>query len=45
MLIEEEALKFIARSGNGSLRDTLTLLDQAIIFVKMKSALARLPIC
>lgn len=29
---EEEALKFIARSGNGSLRDTLTLLDQAIIF-------------
>ncbi|MBS4275330.1 DNA polymerase III, gamma and tau subunits [Campylobacter vulpis] len=29
---EEEALKFLARSGNGSLRDTLTLLDQAIIF-------------
>ena len=29
---EEDALKFIARSGNGSLRDTLTLLDQAIIF-------------
>lgn len=29
---EEEALKFISRSGNGSLRDTLTLLDQAIIF-------------
>lgn len=29
---EEEAIKFIARSGNGSLRDTLTLLDQAIIF-------------
>ncbi len=29
---EEEALKFVARSGNGSLRDTLTLLDQAIIF-------------
>ncbi|ELY7257568.1 DNA polymerase III subunit gamma/tau [Campylobacter upsaliensis] len=29
---EEEALKFIARSGSGSLRDTLTLLDQAIIF-------------
>ncbi|TEY03459.1 DNA polymerase III subunit gamma/tau [Campylobacter sp. US33a] len=29
---ELEALKFIARSGSGSLRDTLTLLDQAIIF-------------
>ncbi len=25
-------MKFVARSGNGSLRDTLTLLDQAIIF-------------
>jgi len=33
---EEEALKFIARSGNGSLRDTLTLLDQAIIFCENK---------
>ena len=32
MKFEEEALKFIARSGSGSLRDTLTLLDQAIIF-------------
>ena len=29
---EKEALKLIARSGQGSLRDTLTLLDQAIIF-------------
>lgn len=29
---EDEALKFLARSGGGSLRDTLTLLDQAIIF-------------
>ncbi|AJC85985.1 DNA polymerase III subunit gamma/tau [Campylobacter sp. RM16704] len=29
---EKEALKLIARSGNGSLRDTLTLLDQAIIY-------------
>lgn len=29
---ETEALKLIARSGQGSLRDTLTLLDQAIIF-------------
>lgn len=29
---EESALKIIARSGSGSLRDTLTLLDQAIIF-------------
>ena len=29
---ESAALKIIARSGSGSLRDTLTLLDQAIIF-------------
>lgn len=29
---EDEALKIITRAGNGSLRDTLTLLDQAIIF-------------
>jgi len=29
---EEAALKIIARAGNGSLRDTLTLLDQAIIY-------------
>ena len=29
---ESNALKIIARSGSGSLRDTLTLLDQAIIF-------------
>lgn len=29
---ESEALEMIARSGNGSLRDTLTLLDQAIAF-------------
>ena len=29
---ESDALKIIARSGSGSLRDTLTLLDQAIIF-------------
>ena len=29
---EEDALKILARAGNGSLRDTLTLLDQAIIF-------------
>lgn len=29
---EAEALKLLARSGQGSLRDTLTLLDQAIIF-------------
>ena len=33
---EIEALKIIARSGSGSLRDTLTLLDQAIIFSKGK---------
>ncbi|MCV6607644.1 MAG: DNA polymerase III subunit gamma/tau [Campylobacterales bacterium] len=31
---EEKALEIIARSGNGSLRDTLTLLDQAIVFCK-----------
>lgn len=29
---EPEALEVIARSGEGSLRDTLTLLDQAILF-------------
>jgi len=31
---EEEALEMIARSGDGSLRDTLTLLDQAIVYCK-----------
>ena len=31
---KEEALEILARSGNGSLRDTLTLLDQAIIYSK-----------
>ena len=31
---EKEALEIITRSGQGSLRDTLTLLDQAIIFSK-----------
>lgn len=31
---EEEALDFIARNGSGSLRDTLTLLDQTIVFSK-----------
>lgn len=31
---EIEALDMLARAGNGSLRDTLTLLDQAIIFSK-----------
>ncbi|MFV0563648.1 DNA polymerase III subunit gamma/tau [Malaciobacter mytili] len=31
---ETEALEILARSGQGSLRDTLTLLDQAIIFSK-----------
>ena len=29
---ESEALEILARSGQGSLRDTLTMLDQAIIF-------------
>ena len=31
---EGEALDILARSGSGSLRDTLTLLDQAIIYSK-----------
>jgi len=31
---ESEALDMLSRSGNGSLRDTLTLLDQAIIYTK-----------
>jgi len=31
---EESALEMLARSGSGSLRDTLTLLDQAIIYSK-----------
>ena len=31
---EQEALEILARSGSGSLRDTLTLLDQAIIYSK-----------
>lgn len=31
---EPQALEILARSGNGSLRDTLTLLDQAIIYSK-----------
>lgn len=33
---ETDALEIITRSGQGSLRDTLTLLDQAIIFSKGK---------
>ena len=32
MSYEREALEILARSGGGSLRDTLTLLDQAIIY-------------
>ncbi len=31
---EKEALDIIARSGGGSLRDSLTLLDQAIVYSK-----------
>ena len=31
---ENEALEILARSGSGSLRDSLTLLDQAIIYSK-----------
>lgn len=33
---EREALDILSRSGQGSLRDTLTMLDQAIIFSKGK---------
>lgn len=33
---EIEALEIVTRSGQGSLRDTLTMLDQAIIFSKGK---------
>ncbi len=33
---EAEALEILSRSGQGSLRDTLTMLDQAIIFAKGK---------
>ncbi len=33
---ETSALEVLSRSGQGSLRDTLTLLDQAIIFAKGK---------
>ncbi len=33
---ETSALEILSRSGQGSLRDTLTLLDQAIIFAKGK---------
>lgn len=31
---EKDAIEILARSGGGSLRDTITLLDQAIIFCK-----------
>jgi DNA polymerase-3 subunit gamma/tau len=37
---EKEALQVLARSGQGSLRDTLTLLDQAIIFSKGRVTMA-----
>ncbi|WP_069636769.1 DNA polymerase III subunit gamma/tau [Campylobacter pinnipediorum] len=33
---EKEAIEILARSGSGSLRDTLTLLDQAIIYSNNK---------
>jgi DNA polymerase-3 subunit gamma/tau len=43
---EDDALKILARAGNGSLRDTLTLLDQAIIytnsFIDVKSVASML---
>ena len=31
---EKDAISILARSGSGSLRDTLTLLDQAIVYTK-----------
>jgi len=31
---EKDALEMLSRAGNGSLRDTLTLMDQAIIYSK-----------
>ena len=37
---EPEALEIIARSGAGSLRDSLTLLDQAIVYAKGRVDLA-----
>jgi DNA polymerase III subunit gamma/tau len=37
---EKDALEVLARSGQGSLRDTLTLLDQAIIFSKGRITMA-----
>ena len=37
---EPEALRVLTRCGGGSLRDTLTLLDQAIIFSKGKVSVA-----
>jgi len=33
---EEDALEIIARSGQGSIRDSLTLLDQAIVYANGK---------
>ncbi|GGD43852.1 hypothetical protein GCM10012288_17710 [Malaciobacter pacificus] len=33
---DKDALEILARTGQGSLRDTLTLLDQAIIFSKAR---------
>ena len=37
---ESDALEIIARSGAGSLRDSLTLLDQAIVYSKEKIDIA-----
>lgn len=39
---EPEALKLVARSGGGSLRDTLTLLDQAIIYCQNEITSAKI---
>ncbi|WP_297574959.1 DNA polymerase III subunit gamma/tau [uncultured Campylobacter sp.] len=33
---EKEALEILSRSGSGSLRDTITLLDQAIVYAEGK---------
>jgi DNA polymerase-3 subunit gamma/tau len=37
---ENNALEIISRNGNGSLRDTLTILDQAIIYSKQNITIA-----
>ncbi len=38
---EKDAVKLIARAGAGSLRDALTILDQAIIYSQDKISLSK----